>query len=732
MFQRTNLQESFKLALSVVLFYWLAFWMNWDMPKYGGMAIALISLDTTGASLRKGLMRIIGTMLGLAVGFVVLAWFAQDCWRNMLFLAFYYVVISYFMLGSRYSYAWCVAGFLPALIWAETYMNVRFAFHYALFRYLETTAGVVIYTLVSALIWPRNAGDQLNRQGKELWEGIRKLFGLYRRQLTDGKLPAEALNLRTGLAANVSQMFSTLEAAYVDTPRVMEQKRVWEVLRVNVRALGDALELWRESIDVCRRLDLDRLLPRLGSGLETIDQRLYRIAVLWQARQKPDKYVDTDDDAALLKPLNLDLHGPAKADLSRYHRAALMSSAQQLQILDLSSHEVLRSLRVLAGLDTRRGFRVRSEQRDPFFPSPWDPERLFKALFPAVCFCVTYIFWIYIDPPAGPMVPMMAGAMALGVVSSGINPGQMLMMMLVIMWAIVAPVYFFVMPALSTGLELLSFLFLYTFFFAFLGGRWRILRMLPLILLAVMAGIKNHETYSFMALVEAGMMLTLSLGAIVAVQMLCPIRPEQIMLRGIRRFFHGCARITEAFSLHRPENRTRGEKLRKRYYESMVLPVPRQLQAVAKDLNYKLFPHNPPGKVKRLVDTLQTISFRLQAVELAFTRVITRFPHLIEETLNPFQNESRGRLREVFKSWARFQGTDLLDIQKDALKAFSHDLERRLDAWEKTGEPDPTDDRAHHDFYVLLGTLLGLLQAMVETEDVIKQINWGEWAAARF
>jgi len=731
MFQRIHLQEAFKLVLSVVLFYWLAFWMNWDMPKYGGLAIAVISLDTTGASLRKGLMRIIGTMVGLAVGLLVLAWLAQDRWGTMLFLASYYVMIGYFMLGSRYSYAWFVAGFLPALIWAETYGNVHFAFHYAIFRYLETTAGVVIYTLISAVIWPRNAGDQLNPQGKDLWARIRKLFGLYRHQLTYGELPAEASDLRAGLAGNVTQMFTILEAAYVDTPRVMEKKRVWEVLRVNVRALDNALELWRESIDDCRQLDLKRLMPRLGSGQENIDRRLQRIADLWVARQAPDDDLDTDDDAVLLEPLGLDLDGPACAGLSRFDRAVLLSSVQQLQILDLTSRELLRTLRVLAGLDTSQGFRVQSEQRDLYLPSPWQTERLIKALFPAVCFVVTYIFWIYIDPPGGPMVPMMGGVMALGVVSGGMNPGQLLMVMLVIIWAIVAPIYFFVLPALSTGFGLLSLLFVYTFCFAVLGGRWPLLRSFPLLLLVLMADIRNQQTYAFMGLVEVGMMLTLVMGIIAAVQMLGPIRPEQILLRSIRRFFQGCGKITEGFSLYRPKKQAKGQKLRKHYYESMVLPVPRQLQAVEKNLNYKLFPHNSPGKVKRLVDNLQSISLRLHAVEIAFSRVIIRFPHLME-TLNPLKNEVRGRLQRVFKSWARFEGTDVLEDQRAALKAISRDLEQRLDAREKTGEPDLTDERAPQEFYALVGTVRGLFQAMVETQNVIKQINWGQWAAKRF
>ena len=130
MTRRIQLQEAFKLALSMMLSYWFVLWMDWDLTRYTGLAILLISLDTTGASLQKGLMRIVGTTFGLGVGFFAVACFSQDRWLNMLFLSSYLVAISYFMQESRYGYAWFVAGIVPVIVWATTYMKVDTAFHY--------------------------------------------------------------------------------------------------------------------------------------------------------------------------------------------------------------------------------------------------------------------------------------------------------------------------------------------------------------------------------------------------------------------------------------------------------------------------------------------------------------------------------------------------------------------------------------------------------------------------
>lgn len=727
-----HLREAFKLALSLALFYWLALWMNWDMPKYGALAIVLISLGTTGASLHKGAMRLVGTTAGLAVGLFGLALFAQDRWLNLLYLAAYLVVIGYYMPVSRYGYAWFVAGFLPPLVWATTYGKVDNAFHYAIFRYLETSAGIIIYTLVSALLWPRNAGDELDRQGQDLWSGLRELFGLYRRQLDDGTLPPEASRLRPRLAGATSKMLTTLQAAGADTPSVIAHKRAWKVLRVNTRALGDALELWRESIDDCRRLELDRLLPRLGRALETVDRRLARIGDLWRARSAGLDAPDTSDgDGALLKPLAPRPDRAGAAALPHFDRAALLAFVQQLEVLDLTSRELLRTMRVLAELEPERDLDARSLPPDLYRPSRWDPLRLTNAVFPALCFAAACVFWIYFDPPTGPNVPNMAVTFALMVLLTPMKALALAPLLMVAMWVTVAPVYFFVMPQLDGGLGLLALIFAYTFIVSLLGGRSPALKAATLPLFVMMTDINNDQVYSFTGLMDGALMIVLGLGIVAVVQMLLsPLRPEQILLSSTCRFFRGCARITGAFGPRPHGDPARGRALRKRYYESMVLPVPRRLQAVEKELDYRLFPDNGREKVQRLLDALQSIAFRLQALELAHARVARR---AIEwtEPLVLVARQLRERVQRVFESWSRLECADALD-ERATLQSLDRGLQEYLDASAQRAHPDRRDDDALMDLYAMLGCARGLVKAVAETEAAVTRIDWDQWAEARF
>ena len=226
MTQKVQLQEAFKLALSLMLFYWLTLYMDWDMPQFGALAIVVTSFSTTGASLNKGIMRVAGTGFGALAGFVLLSWFSQSPLGMLLATAIYLVFIAYFIQTTRQGDTWFNAGLLAVAVWSSSYMKVDTAFHFATIRFLETAAGVLLFTLVSALLWPRTSSASLQQQGQALWEDLQVLFKHYHQQLSTGTAPAEAAELRPKLAGKYQQLLATLDAAYADTPRVRQKSVV--------------------------------------------------------------------------------------------------------------------------------------------------------------------------------------------------------------------------------------------------------------------------------------------------------------------------------------------------------------------------------------------------------------------------------------------------------------------------------------------------------------------------
>lgn len=734
-----NMQQAFKVALSMALVYWLALSLNWDLPKYGALAIALISLDTSGASLQKGMMRMVGTTVGLAVGLLGLALFAQDSWMTLVYQASYLVVVGYFMQSSRYPYAWYVAGFLPSLVWATTYGKIDGAFSYATFRYLETSAGIVIYTAVSILVWPRHAGDKLNRQGDEFWQELQDLFRLYRRQLEDGQLPADAQARRAKLAGTVPKMLATLEAAYADTPSVAAQKRAWELFRVNARAIGNAMELWRQSIDDCCHLDLDRFLPDVRYDLDKVGSRLDRIDHLWKMRSAGEEVSDVaGKDESLLEWRELAVGRERAAELSHLDRAALLNFAQQLNLLHLTSSELLRTMRVLAGLAPVSDLNSHTLPPDLYQSSRWDPVRFASGLLPAVCFSVAFFYWIYFNPPTGPSVPNMAATFGLMVVLTPMNAATLIPRALIAIWAFVAPVYFLVMPRLSTGPELLTLVFVFVFLASILlAGRLAALRTVTLVLFVMMTGISNDQSYSFSALIDGALMMLLALCVVAIVQtIVSPLKPERTLLKSIRRFFRGCGRVIGGYALDElatesAADRARGRRYRKRYFESMVLPEPAKIQAAHAHLDSELYPDNPAEKVERLIDALESIANRVQSLEIANRRISSHASELPESFLSS-ATQMQKVLQSVFTQWERLEPDNTIEQQISDLKQIAHDMQQRFNDLRTISGQHDRDDRLLADLYAMLGSVRGLIEAMANTQVVINQINWQQWAAPRF
>jgi uncharacterized membrane protein YccC len=731
MTRKEQLQEAFKLALSMMLFYWLALWMNWDLPKFGALAIVVVSLSTTGASLNKGVMRVAGTGLGALAGFVLLSWFSQSPQGMLLGVSLYLAGIGYIMQTSRQGDIWFNAGLIAVAVWSSSYMQVDTAFHFAMARFLETAAGVIIFTLVSMLLWPRTSRQSLQQQGQALWEDMQALFGTYRRQLAPDTNPGAATELRTRLAGTLQQLQGTLESAYADTPAIRRQKRGWELLRVDLQAFGRTLELWQESIADCRQLEPGKRVPGLEQALDTMQQRLARGRTLWETQALHDNNRETGD-TALLTELDLDIDSRASADLTRLQHAALTNFTVQLGALDRTSRELLQTLRVLAGLDPADKLHSHAGKAAPFRPARWNPERLLKAVFPALCWITAYVFWIVVQPPGGPAVTMIAAAFGLIMLLAPLNLLGLLLVLLLSMFIVVLPVYLFIMPLLDSGFAILSLIFLYTFCFAWLGGRSPVLKIGPLMMFVMVANITNNQGYSFIGMVTAGLLMLIGVSIVVLVhRLLSPMHPEKILLRSLQRFFRGCGGVVSSYTLLAPRQQARARRQRKRLFETRVLPLPLQMQAAANNLDHELFPDNTEDKVRHLLDCLYSLRARLQALDMTFDRTAGESAGLLQD-IHPLHGEWGRRIPAVFRQWARLRPADSLIHAWRDQPELARDLEQRLVELQNTRAAGEFDAAGLQNLYALTGSIKGLLEAMEALQASLQQINWNQWAVARF
>jgi len=267
--------------------------------------------------------------------------------------------------------------------------------------------------------------------------------------------------------------------------------------------------------------------------------------------------------------------------------------------------------------------------------------------------------------------------------------------------------------------------------FGFLGFRSPVLKIGPLMMFVQIANVTNDQFYSFLLLVTGGLVMLLGVSIVVLVhRLLSPMHAEKVLLRTLRRFFQGCARLAIAYSMPAPRQPGTARKHRKRLFENRILPLPAQLQGIMKRLDYQHHPANSAEKVLDLAQNLYSLRNRLLTVEANYHTAASESPHLLQAIMS-LQGDWRQRVHKVFSKWARLEPADDLIEEWRRQPELSQDMQQHLEALQLDQETAP-GARAVQNLFALLGSLKGLLETMEKMQDSLSAINWAQWSTPRF
>ena len=103
---------------SVSLALYIAFWLELDAPFWAGTSAALVAQPTLGASMRKGWFRLIGTVVGATVIFLISACFPQERSLFLVSLGLWCAVCTLFstLLRNFAAYAAALAGYTAVIV----------------------------------------------------------------------------------------------------------------------------------------------------------------------------------------------------------------------------------------------------------------------------------------------------------------------------------------------------------------------------------------------------------------------------------------------------------------------------------------------------------------------------------------------------------------------------------------------------------------------------------------
>jgi uncharacterized membrane protein YccC len=680
----------------------------------------MISLPTAGQSLNKGAMRMLGTLVAVAVALTFLAWFPQQRWWFMAVVSLYVGFCAYMMTGRKRQYFWYASGFICVTI-AVYASNSPTAFQIAVERTQETGTGILVYSLVSALLWPRSSRDALEDASRRLFAVQSQLYRAYRGLMRGEGKPEDSRAQRMQELRLLQQVEVLLNAAETESYEVWEVRHQWRLFHQQSTAVMETLGHWRTGLPEIEPLDLPTLLPDLDALYSELDRRFAQIEHMLGGRA-PDR---------MPQAVTLAVHKAAMRALTRFQEAAVVVTKSQLDRLEALSRSVFDCVRDLRGYGETASKPLREET--PRRGIAIDPDRFQSVISVLATLWISFLIWVYVDPPGDASFVYLSVVFIMVVKQIGISPKAILLPFTLATLFTGVP-YVFVMPHLSGYGELGLMIFGVTFAIGYLFSepQQALAKMAGLALFARFISVQNEQTYSFASYANAAVMVML-VGALIFAMAYIPTnpRPEKVFLRLLRRFFRNAEFLISGLAPDGQRLKGITGRWRAVFYQNDLLELPGKLAACGQKIDYRAFPANAPEQVQALVSSLYVLAFQIK--------------DLVDALGHPQAELAAKRLLDDVRAWhqvieTRMQRraddpTQFIEPSADVRKRLADRLARleanieEMFAQSGKGELSTADCK---NLYRLLGSYRGLSEAAISYVQLAEGMKWALWREERF
>ena len=720
----TKFQEAFKTALALVIAVGIALAMDWEKPYWAGIAVSMCSLGRVGDSLNKGLLRVFGTLAAVAVALILLSLFPQSRWSFLLALSGYVAFCTYMMGSTTRWYFWMVAGFTVPILTLSTLsagVSGTAAFTLASLRAQETLLGIVVYSLVAVLVWPRSSRQTFEKALQDLvgleHRFFRGCIGVLHGHDDDGGLA----KIRTQAIQSFTQLGSLLDGAELDSYTMWETRHEWRQCLRQLGDIGHALDAWRMGFK-----DLQGLGPRDGmrgfqNFVEEIEARFAAIEGMLMGQPPGHRPAAVD----------LTLDERAFSDHPHFHRAAFLLARNQMAAMERKIRALFQTVGDLRGSERRR-VADRGDPR-PALPAVPDPDDLASVARQFASLWLTFLAVIYVpDLPNTVAIVFVTNSIAMALFTVPYVPVPMLFKPIFAGTLFAGLMHIVVMPHLSGYAALGTMIFAATFVicYRFAEPQQTIGRSAGLSLFCVLTSITNVQSYSFLKVVNFALVFVLFLGVlIVTTHFPISFRPERVCLRMLARFFRSSSFLLAARDGLGHSGAGWWHRRQVAFHLQEITRLPQKLAAWQRVLPKAALGSTPPEKVQMLIAGLQDLSYRIQALF-----EVRRQPPT-DAGLDVFLGELKSwaaGIQDVFDRLAEDPGSQVPEALEKKLKALLQRFEKHLE--EMLARPDtatiaPEDGER---LYRLLGAYRGISKTTVGCAANARAIDWAAWREERF
>jgi hypothetical protein len=595
------------------------------------------------------------------------------------------------------------------------------AFYTALTRAQETGLGILVYSLVSVLLWPQSSAAQLNDVSRKLFAAQMQLYRTYCGLMAGESAGEDDRGLRLQEIQLLTQFGQILNGAQTDTYKVWEIRHQWQQFKEQTTVLMETLARWRESLAGVRELNLTGLLPNLKPVCLEIDQRLAQI----------ERMLNGKDPIQFPGQVQLIVDKELENDLDHFQKAAVAVTKAQIDHLQDISQSLFDCVRAIKGfsLPTRMPRRM---GRRTFVPA-LDPDRLAAALQVVLTLWIAFLVWVYIDPPGHAMFVYFATLLAM-IAAMAHQRASIMFLPFVYGSAFAGILYVFFMPRLSGYAELGLMIFGVTFgyYYLFWQPRQALIKLPGIACFLVHTSIQNQQTYSFAAYANYAAMMQLACTLAIATSfVLASPRPEKAFLRLVARFFRHSEFLMSRLALDRDEHRGLANRWQMVFYRNDLLEIPVKLAVLGQQIDYRLLSGQTSEQVQALVTSLQAIAYRIK--ELAEFRELPQADLLVAAVLEDLR-AWRLTAEEQLRFWAddpasaASHGTAI----RDRLVARMSRLEAQIGETIRGVKEGQISEGEIENFYRILGAFKGLSESGIEYSWAAEGIDWMHLTEERF
>ncbi|RRJ83990.1 FUSC family protein [Aestuariirhabdus litorea] len=717
MLNRAIAQEAFVLALSMVVSYGIALEMDLDRPYWTALTIALVVTTSVGHALNRGAERVVGTLLGGGVALVLVALFPQDRWLFFIALTLYGSACCFQSPYAKHPYIWQCSWVVCAIVSPLALSNTDTAFMIAIARIQETTLGVVVYSVISILVLPVSRQGRFNDSCLQLFKLQRQYFEEGANRLRQATSTVDLNALSSQLLAQQAQFADALVAAETDTYRVAEVSGLWHRLKAQQTQLQVALEEWADSFEGLPGSgpssllpDLVRYLDWLGEGFKDMERVLCHEASEWQPLE-----------------CDLNMNRNPQLEFTLFQKAAVMVMRERLlhvgeQLREL--HERLLEIRSSGARIAKSG----TETRHQGFVL--DPER-WKTLvrFLLINWSIFLLALYFNDMPTPAGTLSMVAAISLQVVSIPQARASWMVKPILVTSVVSSLFYYLVMPQLNSFIELGILLFVYFFIVAylFISPTKMLSKALGLSLFALIVGIDNPQTYTFIhPLNNAAMFLIFTVLISLVTYFPFNLMEERVVLDFLRRFFRSAGSMLDAepgFSGGFVQRNVEA------YHRYEVSSLPVKLAGWIPFLPYGHLTGSNMAKLQALMFSIKQVSVRLQRWQSLAEAEVSWLEHPLTK---PAVERWVAGLQGIVEDLAEDPGQGSQAVYRQRLDRFCDEFEQQVN---RTLSEDPDARPSDEAVEVLsrqLNALRSLSEALVNYAGVAAEIDWRPWREERF